>query len=274
MQFYELTLYHFRLSSIVGIIGDSHYPNKAIANNSKGSKIKCFQRVFEEYSDLTFSHASDRPQGISGLEKRLQAAFQSNGQFGIFGGGTQGNAFFHRSLLWKWRTGTEKLRRIEFDLSRSIPIPSWSWMAYIGSIDYLQPPSGGVEWSSSIRHSLPPLNINKPATAGYNGSGNSCMNIQATTWAFDDPGQGVDTFKIHFDTTESDIGPMERQQEFRCVPVGKKLFDGPNKDKDHYLLLVRLLGKGSVAVFERVGIACMLGSHIRWDKPFMVGKIV
>jgi hypothetical protein len=83
---------------------------------------------------------------IKGLEKRLLDALEVKGGFGIFDD-SQGPKkssdchLFYSTLMWQRSTSsTACLTPIDVD------IPSWSWMSYEGSIDYLIPAFEFVEW--------------------------------------------------------------------------------------------------------------------------------
>ena len=130
-------------------LGDPNFPNKAMRAN-RARKIAYFQGLYKQYSRLDFTRYSDRPFAIAGLEKRLQSAFNTRGAFGIFDDGDkEDGGLFHRSLLWQ--RGEENgdlpnMPTIEFPPARKVNVPSWSWMAYRGGIDYIDPPFDQADW--------------------------------------------------------------------------------------------------------------------------------
>ncbi|KAI0476359.1 heterokaryon incompatibility protein-domain-containing protein [Xylariaceae sp. FL0804] len=152
-------------STKAAFLGDPNFPQLGM-DSSRGSKIELYQDLYRRYSTLAFSRVEDRPVAIAGLEKRLVGACGNRGGYGVFDDGARGG-LLHRSLLWHRSPREASLSRIAFfdpssgDQSQgqdhpdhdhhhrgrsSVVVPSWSWMAYRGAIDYLRPPFNGVEW--------------------------------------------------------------------------------------------------------------------------------
>ncbi|KXJ96488.1 hypothetical protein Micbo1qcDRAFT_210763 [Microdochium bolleyi] len=255
--------------SIAGFIGDPHFPSRGQEANSKGTKIVYFQEIFKEYSKLGFKYDTDRPIGIAGLESRLHKAYKSNGQFGIFGHSPTGG-FFHRSLLWKCENDASRLTRIDFSKSRSLScVPSWSWMAYKGPIDYLDAPFGDVAWSSPD-DICPPFaqNTNHPSDTKGNLAGANHPSIRAKTWAYDVSGREKDTARVHFD-----LEPDSTKRKYRCVVVGTARNGLSVETKQHFVLIVTHKGRPEDGLFERAGVASMLGSYIKWAEGSLPGMI-
>ncbi|KAF9765993.1 hypothetical protein IL306_001646 [Fusarium sp. DS 682] len=117
---------------------NSEFP-KAMLKYYKGGRITLFQNLYEKYSRLNFSHISDRPVAILGLEKRLSTVLQTRGEFGIL------EQYLARSLLWS-RPDNTFLKPITFGGGHHVP--SWSWMAYEGPITYANVPFDEVDWST------------------------------------------------------------------------------------------------------------------------------
>lgn len=104
-------------------------------------EVRLFQSLFERYSRLGIADMTDRPFAISGLEQRLAAAFETQCRHGVF------ERYLHRSLLWR-RSEATRMNRIRFPDGETVP--SWSWMAYDGKIEYLKIGSEEVEWSDDL----------------------------------------------------------------------------------------------------------------------------
>jgi hypothetical protein len=71
------------------------------------------------------------------------------GNFGILEDATRG--LLRRTLLWRQHIHTTTLSRIDFTeapAKTKLHIPSWSWMAYTGSIDYLTIDWGAYNWEN------------------------------------------------------------------------------------------------------------------------------
>jgi hypothetical protein len=125
------------------LLGDPRFPEK-VMRASRAMKIAYFQGLFKQYSRLRLTNEKDRPIAIAGLESRLRKAFECEGAYGIFDDWKwPGDGLFHRSMLWRRgeEAGDEPLR-----LTEGSQVPSWSWMAYGGGIDYIDPPFGTADW--------------------------------------------------------------------------------------------------------------------------------
>lgn len=131
--------------------GDPNFPELAIPA-SRGGKIRVYQELYSKYTRLGLSRDTDRPVAIAGLEQRLIKSFQVSGGFGIFDGARPG--LLRRSLLWRRDPEVGRLEMIDFQSvdspASTVPSPpTWSWMAYKGAIQYLEPPFGSVKWEDS-----------------------------------------------------------------------------------------------------------------------------
>lgn len=116
-------------------MGDSNFP-KTLYKSTRGGKILQYQGLYEQYSRLGLTNAEDRPIAIQGLQQRLLDTMEVRGGFGILDEGDM-RGLLRRSLLWCRGPDslTPKLSRITFPPD-SVPVPSWSWMAYTGGKDY------------------------------------------------------------------------------------------------------------------------------------------
>ncbi|KAF7671278.1 hypothetical protein GT037_010603 [Alternaria burnsii] len=122
-------------------LSDPKFP-ASLMHRRIDDKIRLFQGLFEKYSQLGITDPTDRPIAISGLVDRLAETFKMRASHGVFEG------YLHRSLLWH-RADTARMQRIQFAEDRQIP--SWSWMASSGRIEYRKVECCDVEWNSEIR---------------------------------------------------------------------------------------------------------------------------
>jgi hypothetical protein len=91
-----------------------------------------------EYSRRDLSGPHDRARAIQGLEKRLIGRFGSKGGHGVFYNGRKGG-LLQRGLLWHRGLDVLSLQPIDFPADKGYEsLPSWSWMAYTGGIDYVK----------------------------------------------------------------------------------------------------------------------------------------
>ncbi|KAF3048072.1 hypothetical protein E8E12_009880 [Didymella heteroderae] len=127
----------------VAFLGDAHFPSAVIKSDStRGSQIRLWTRLFEDYSALELSHRQDRAVAIQGLMARLTHAFRTQNIFGLF------TSFWGRCLLWRRpQRGVPKGRIPQGDSPFKLP-PTWSWMAVEGPIYFLQPEGGEVIWNA------------------------------------------------------------------------------------------------------------------------------
>lgn len=248
-------------------LGDPKFPNKAI-QSTRALKIRYFQNLYKQYSRLEFTHIQDRPFAIAGVESRLCKAYGVKGGYGIFDDGL-GNGLFHRSLLW--RRGEEEpapgLSAISFPLEGRILVPSWSWMAYRGSIDYCDPPFEGADWEKN--DISPPWTRggvnNQTAETMHRDAGNELVAIARNYYP---AGSSMGEVNLIYDTelTKSD----GNSSKVRCVIVAKSKDGKTDKEKTHYVLIVmstKLKGAAGDEIYKRVGAGHMLGKYIALDKP-------
>lgn len=258
-------------------LGDPEFPRKAMQGN-RARKIAYFQDLYKLYSRLNFSYNKDRPFAIAGLEKRLQNGFGTQGEYGIFDDGNLVNGgLFHRSLLWKRGESEDDvaaLTPIQFPPERNINVPTWSWMAYVGGIDYDDPVFQTADWETEEITVGPwTEDAKKDKSASLDGR----IGIKAIIRDFDVKGRSKDDVKTTYDDPERrTTGPNgERAQ---CVVVAKakaRTEEIPRADKRHYVLLVVPTGDVDPAgtkEYNRVGMGFMLGKYITWDQG-VSGKI-
>ncbi|KAK3350274.1 heterokaryon incompatibility protein-domain-containing protein, partial [Lasiosphaeria hispida] len=133
-------------NDLAAFLGDPSFP-RLIETAKQGERIIHYQNLYKRYARLGLTNDYDRPMAIDGLQHRILGALKSQGGFGVFDEGTKKKGLLRRSLLWHRANETPQLKRIVFPKDRTISVvPSWSWMAYTGAIEYEQLEFGGVEW--------------------------------------------------------------------------------------------------------------------------------
>lgn len=265
---------------MAGFLGDSNFPDKAMQSATRGPvnrglKLEYCQNLYKLYYRLQFSRYTDRPFAIAGLEKRLRQVFGPNtkGGFGIFDDGDQPHrGLFHRSILW--RHGDEEefengLQAIDFS-GMGIRVPSWSWMAYKGGIDYTTPEGGTAEWET--------IDITEPWTRGSvlnttSAPQDGVIAIPATVRNFQVANRVPGEVKLYYDTGRTKGSAGQRAQ---CVVVAKEKTAAPGIFGKHYVLLVAFKkadsGRGR-KIYERIGSGFMMGKHISYDEPGIQAEI-
>jgi hypothetical protein len=253
---------------MVDFLGDPKFPDKAM-NSKRGLKIVYFQDLYKQYSRLDFTRVEDRPFAIEGLENRLRTAYQTKGGYGIFDDG-QGKGLFHRSLLWHRSELPEGapvpwLSRILFSPERNISVPTWSWMAYQGGIDYLVPAFDKTDWETD--------DIQPPwSRAGDTSPSGSKTKLIVIARDFNVARSLATEAKLVYDTDRQRPGGTRRVQ---CVVVAKSKHTQVDAERRYYVLIVEPTDQISDAgkMYERVGAGFMLGKFITRDKPGTRGVI-
>ncbi|KAF2500445.1 hypothetical protein BU16DRAFT_247175 [Lophium mytilinum] len=243
-------------NNLAALLGDSSFP-QIVENAPQGEKILRYQDFYKRYSQLGLSNPYDRPMAIDGLQRRLLRTMKAKGGFGMFD--EEGNkGFLRRSLLWhrleqdsEGRPVANTLSRIKFPADRTISVvPSWSWMAYTGAIDFFKLDFGGFEWEE-IR---PPWS-RSPSNGLQSDRGDS-VALTAVVRGFD-PDAAVEGEGI---LVIDSLGGSE-QSKTMCVVLGIEK-DVPTKkvkcaeDKIHFFLVVTPTGgldRNGSKRFERVG---------------------
>ncbi|KAF3041971.1 hypothetical protein E8E12_009261 [Didymella heteroderae] len=252
-------------SAMADFIGDPRFPEKAMRKERR-YKIQYYQDLYMLYSRLQFSRYEDRPFAIAGLEKRLLKGFDTKGGYGVFDDGDQyDRGLFHRSILWQ--RGAEKefsngLKIIDFPADRNIRVPSWSWMAYQGGIDYVEIPGGTADWAFD--------DIMEPWTRGFHTTTNSVplnsiVAIPAIVRDFKVANRQQGEVDLRYDTERTAGSDGQHPQ---CVIVAKDKRGRTETLKRHYVLVVA--PKRSVAgqgrkVYERIGAGYIMGKYIALD---------
>jgi hypothetical protein len=248
-------------------LGDPNFPNKAMRVLSHALKVVFFQGLYKQYSRLGFTRWTDRPIAIAGLEMRLQRVFATKGRYGVFDDGDKPDcSLFHRSLLWRRAWGSDgdrdgdPLEAIDFSADRNSHVPSWSWMAYKGAIDYTDPPYRSATWE--IRELIPPW-----TRGGYvDFEANESVAIAAVARDFNLKGRNPEEVHIAYDTKRG-----SEKKRVQCVIVAKSIAEELDSERRYYVILVISVQYGLEddrwVKCKRVGAGFMPGKYIALDKP-------
>ncbi|KAM5341793.1 hypothetical protein ACJ41O_014824 [Fusarium nematophilum] len=241
------TLTHMK-NELAAFLGDPNFPQAAIHSEradretSRGEKILYYQDLYKTYSKLAFSKPEDRSVAMNGLEQRLSRGFNCRGKFGILD--DRGGSLFHRSLLWHRPSEGDSMSKISFPSDRQ-EVPSWSWMAYQGEIDYLPVPFDAVDWERSLQSPL----------RGYKRT--DALEIRARANRL----SGGHELEPFYDMS----WPEGSTSEVLCVIVGRTKGVERIEDKVHYILLICPKASDQGA-YERIGAGKVSGSWIDFTR--------
>ncbi|RTE68477.1 hypothetical protein BHE90_017145 [Fusarium euwallaceae] len=203
------------------------------------SPTQLYEQIYERYSRLRHAVTSDRPLAIAAVETRLLRALDTTGGYGIL------KRHVGRSLLWRRGLG-EQMVRIQFPPSHAIP--SWSWMAWTGGIEYLDLPSEGIKWEP-IDIPFPTL----PLQVTYSAE-NLPPRFVSKAYDFHIHARDSTDVTIIWDRDEND--KIECQM---CVVLGASM-DETGQLVARYVLIV---GKNKYQPgWERLGVGQIIGQEV------------
>jgi hypothetical protein len=199
--------------------------------------------LFEDYSKRDLTEKTDRAVATSGLEARIARALRCQSRYGIF------ERYLHRNLLWQ--ASDNKMERIKYPTRN---VPSWSWMAYNGGIQFMDIPFGTVDWIDNLRFDKG----RELALITDVGEFRDCtMEPDGKHYAIRDSGRKRGW--IQYDVEEDEDLFKER-----CVVAGKKSIkdkDGDRLDvKEYYILVVRPTSVDGE--YKRVGVGLIQSDYV------------
>lgn len=228
---------HFKL--------DPKFPDRLV-DWGFSSTMYFLQSFLVDYSNRGLSKKTDRVVALSGLAPRIARALGCCESFGIFG------LYLHRNLLWR-RSGTTE--RIKYKPSE---VPSWSWMAYTGGIEFMEDAYGKLEIFKNLKFS----EGDQKALVTNVWEFRNCYLKEAKlgpTRRQILESRGMEIGWIMYDV--EDEKDLRRRQS---VVVGRtRQGDGPESNgldnRGYHILLVRQRGENE---YERVGIGMVQQGYL------------
>lgn len=162
---------------------------------------------------------------------------------------TEFESFLGRSLLWARGSEENAMERIR---PLPIAIPSWSWMAYKGAIDYMDPPFGEVVWTTDkikspwIKGSQAP--VWQTLTGGSEGTK---LNVIAMS---------VSISQARGDNVVFDDSMKTPTEGLKCVLIGYSNYGNWPKNTFYVLIISRL----DDLTWERAGVGALRGESIEF----------
>jgi len=273
-------------NNLAAFLGDPSFP-QVLWSSKQGEKIQGLQDLYRRYSRLGLTNDFDRPLAIDSLQTRILEALSMSGGFGVFDEGPKKKGMLRRSLLWIRGADTPSLNRIVFPSGRGISaVPSWSWMAYTGGIDYIRAAFGRVDWEDLQSPWFPsesgqPSNSNEMVVHSE-GQGDN-ISLIARARHFDAslllrgrPDEG----KLVWDTL---VQSEQQTEKLMCVVLGRlkePAFSSsatvrptpPRGQLTHYLLIIRetrARDRNGNRIYERVGAGHLPGRCILEEGPIV-----
>lgn len=252
-------------NSQASFLGDPNFPKLAMSS-TRGAKIRFYESLYRQYSNLDFTKIHDRPIAIAGLEQRLVSAFKTEGGYGVFNG-----VFFGRSLLWTRDTKrSDGLKLIDFPRDQKFRVPTWSWTAYEGPITYFDIPFNHVRWTyntaeGKIQSPWTSMESDCTSFSLHTGELDGRIDLTAQAREMLDLESGEAQEKVIYDE-----GMLPPGAQKLCVIVGH---EKPNdeectmQDLGYYVLLIAPSADPSDGSYRRVGVGRLLGSWIDFGKP-------
>lgn len=245
---------------------------------NRGGKIRLYQDLYAQYSHLEFSHYEDRPVAIAGLEKRLISSLGLRGGFGMLDDTNPG--LLRRSLLWHRAKDQEDLYLINFSgtddqASKRVAPPTWSWMAYRGAIQYLDPPFDQVDWET--KDIISPWAKNTLGTWSYSRDISiEPRSLRVIVRDFDPAttaaagADGASTIILDAPSLTPLSGVMSK-----CVILGRLKDESGESagDRRHFVMLVKPADSASPDKYLRAGVGFMPGRFIHFERTGAVAHV-
>ncbi|CAI0644692.1 unnamed protein product [Colletotrichum noveboracense] len=219
-------------------LGDSNFPTYGL-EYYRDERIRLVQYLYQVYSGLSLTKSYDRSKAILGLQKRLGSTFKSTAMYGVI------SKYFERTFLWQANISAS-LARIDYEPSQTVP--SWSWMAVMGRIRYMDVPFDEVTWTGDLEN---------PFKAGFDETEwDGQLTAKVKGLAIDD-GEFEERCKIDLSLYKFD------PNSWKCVVVGKSKVSKQDGGIDQYVLLVRERSSSvTPPIYERVGVGILLQTHV------------
>jgi hypothetical protein len=234
-------------------LGDSNFPTYGLQKPGRGGDISFYERLYEQYSHLEFTHPEDRPLAISGLESRLLKGLSYHGKsswacFGIF------DAYWGHGLLWQRSSEVAQLTRLE-KKQGAVLAPSWSWMGHKGGIVFIKHQPETVKWLDfEVKLPWQEDHVPHPQTTSYRGEkglkgiARDLKVSEGENIVLDDP-------------------IAEPKSDWKCLVIGHVKDEDKKREEliNHVLILQKSERAGRDDVYVRIGAGSVPGSWIDFN---------
>ncbi|KAF2179531.1 HET-domain-containing protein [Zopfia rhizophila CBS 207.26] len=207
----------------------------------KSSSGKTYFMLDPNFPDRLFTSGNKRTREF------IHSISEEYSRYGIF------QTYLHRNLLWQ--ASGNKMERIVYENRH---VPSWSWMAYYGGIQFMKIPFDTVDWIANLQFD----EECKLALFTKVGEFRNCM-IQPDRKNYALLYSG----KKEKGWIQYDVEKGEDLCKERCVVVGRKSNKyGDGLDvKEYYILVVRPTGVDGE--YSRVGVGLIQSDYVVRQEP-------
>ena len=225
---------HFKL--------DANFPARLVTSGF-GVTMNFLLSFLEDYSKCDLSVPTDRAVALSGLVDRISKSTGCRESYGIFG------FYIHRNLLWR-RSSLDKTERIKYE---SHKVPSWSWMAYPGGIEFMKSNYSDFQvfknlWFAKEDKRALITNVWKFGDCYFKEEEEEAEMETKRQILYS---RGMEIGWIMYDIKDGKNGKDLRRE--RSVVVGRTPLRDMSDDLKYHILIVRQR-KGARNEYERVGI--------------------
>ncbi|CAN9240915.1 unnamed protein product [Alternaria alternata] len=224
------------------------FPNRLL-ESGRSRTAEFIHFLFQDYSKRGLTEPTDRCVAASGLEARIAGALHCKSKHGIF------ETHLHRNLLWQ--ASEKQTERIAYTNNQEVP--SWSWMACSGGIEFVEVKMGSVSWVKALAFDTKCdpaaliADVGKLLGCTIKSKGDRCIVLDIST--------NNEAGWVRYDIESGAEG-----SENHCVVVGRT--EDNNAAQQYYVLVVVPTKKGGE--YRRVGVGkvgtgCVerLGSDVR-----------
>jgi hypothetical protein len=229
---------------------DPDFPARLFKSGSQRT-LEFIQYLYEDYSKRGLTEKTDKCVAISGLENRVARATKCQTRYGVF------QPYLHRNLLWQ-RSGEEIMQRIRYETQ---VVPSWSWMAYDGGIQFMEIPFGEVDWMVTLQFKK------KYKYGWFNKKGKAALLTDIGVFQNcglerkDTSYTILNLSRVERGWIRYDVEASEGLDAERCVVVGRETHENRLGLRKYYILVVRPTNVDNE--YRRVGIGWIYSDYVR-----------
>ncbi|KAK1637532.1 hypothetical protein BDP81DRAFT_460224 [Colletotrichum phormii] len=224
-------------------LGDANFPQSALEYYRDGRQL-LIQDLYERYSALAFTMASDRAVAILGLQTRLARALKTQAAHGSF------EKYFARSILWK----RDQPADMTIITQSTWLVPTWSWFSKTGKIQYMDLEFDKIEWANTDFESPFSRHPDMLSGASYYGRDEDHTILRGVARGIDVSEEQIAS-QVCFDR-EYEL----KAEDLRVIIIGRDKED--LCAKVHVLVICKSQNDSRINRYERIGVASILEKQV------------